>query len=55
MILANCAGSNCAGWEPIRPSHKDFLTDGTAAQILKHDTFGQSQHCAAFTTKGKYF
>lgn len=55
MILASCAGTNCAGWEPIKPSHKDVLTDGTAKQILSHDEFGAAQGCPGFKKKGGLF
>lgn len=37
--------SNCAGWDPINPSRKDVLTDGTAKQIVAHNEFGEKQRC----------
>lgn len=43
LLLSGCAGSNCGGWSAIYPSRADKLTEGTADQILKHNTYGASQ------------
>jgi hypothetical protein len=43
-LMAGCVttvnGDFCDTSSPIRPSVEDRLTDGTAAQILKHNTYG---------------
>lgn len=43
-LTVGCAtvpsGDFCSVASPIRPSVKDVLTDGTAAQILTHDKTG---------------
>ena len=45
-LLAGCvtAGDFCDVAVPIRPSVDDRLTEGTARQILKHDSYG-AQAC----------
>lgn len=45
VVLSACAAetNTCAWVQPICPSHKDVLTDGTKRQILTHDeTLGKS-------------
>ena len=46
--MAGCVttvnGDFCDTSSPIRPSVEDRLTDGTASQILKHNTYG-AQNC----------
>ena len=46
-LLSGCVtarGSFCDTSRPIRSSVEDQLTDGTARQILKHNTYG-AQAC----------
>lgn len=43
LLLSGCAGSNCGGWSAIYPSRSDVLSEGTADQILKHNSYGASQ------------
>ena len=55
ISLAGCGGGPCAGWQAIYVSKQDKLTDGTAAQILKHDEYGAKLGCPAFKPKGGMF
>lgn len=44
LILCACGTTSssefCLVSSPIRPSTADVLTDGTVAQLLKHNKFG---------------
>ena len=42
--ISGCA-TNCAGFEAIRPSRADVLTESTQNQILSHNLFGAKQGC----------